>query len=77
MKALGRLVNSACILTMRRRQGNARFESAIASSWVSQAGFTPPAVSIAVPRQEYGPMPSQPGDRFVVNVLAGGRENGR
>ena len=46
------------------------------ASWVSQAGFQPPAVSVAVARDRAVEGLLHVGDRFALNVLAAGRELG-
>lgn len=44
MQAVGRVVGSLCVLTAKA--GDA--ESAMLASWVSQASFVPPGLTIAV-----------------------------
>eukprot|EP00887_Chlorella_sp_A99_P004582 scaffold4.g4582.t1 len=71
-QALGRVVGSLCVLAAR--DGDA--SSAMLASWVSQASFAPPGVTVAVKKDRAieGMLPV--GNRFVLNVLAEGKEKG-
>ena len=76
VRALGRVIGSLCVLTARRGDGETALEGAMVASWVSQAGFQPPAVSVAVARDRAVESLLHVGDRFALNVLAAGRELG-
>ena len=44
------------------------------ASWVSQASFTPPGLTVAVAKDRAVEALLHSGDRFALNVLAAGRE---
>ncbi len=75
LRALGRVVGSLCVLSLRRGSGETAIEGAMVASWVSQAGFSPPAVSLSVGRDQPLAELLEVGDLFALNVLAAGREN--
>lgn len=56
MQAVGRVVGSLCVLSAR--VGDA--ESAMLASWVSQASFVPPGLTIAVSPALRDPIPLYP-----------------
>lgn len=64
-KALGRLSGGLYIVTARQGERS----SAMVASWVSQASFDPPGLSIAVAKDRAIEALMQVGDRFVLNVL--------
>jgi len=70
LAALGRVVGSLCVLTAAR--GDAR--SAMLASWVSQAAFDPPQLTVAVAKERAAEGLALAGAPFVLNVLAAGRE---
>ena len=70
--ALGRVVGSLCILTTRKGE----LSGAMVASWVSQASFTPPGLTVAVAKDRAVEALLHKGDRFALNVLAEGRESG-
>jgi len=74
--ALGRVVGSLCVLTARKGQGDAALSGAMVASWVSQASFTPPGITVAVAKDRAVEALLHKGDRFALNVLAEGRESG-
>jgi len=76
IQALGRVVGSLCVLTVRRGSGDAAVGGAMVASWVSQASFSPPGFTVAVARDRAVETLLHLGDRFALNVLAEGRENG-
>ena len=65
-QAVGRVTGSLCVLTAKlggdRRIG-------LLTSWVSQAAFSPPAITVAVPKEGFPEMLEEPGATFVINVL--------
>ena len=68
--AMGRVVGSLCVVTAR--DGDA--QSAMLASWVSQASFDPPGLTIAVKRDRAVEALMPVGNKFVLNVLAEGKE---
>eukprot|EP00850_Spirogloea_muscicola_P021222 SM000241S08511 [mRNA] locus=s241:361:5714:+ [translate_table: standard] len=64
-QAVGRVVGSLCVLSARA--GDA--ESAMLASWVSQASFSPPGITIAVAKERAVEGLVLPGGAFVLNVL--------
>ena len=67
-KALGRVSGGLYLLTAVR--GDAR--SAMIASWVAQAGFNPPAFTVAVAKDRAIESLMQVGDAFVLNCLPEG-----
>ena len=70
--ALGRVIGSLCVLTTRKGD----LSGAMVASWVSQASFSPPGITIAVAKDRAVEALLHKGDRFALNVLAEGRETG-
>lgn len=68
-QALGRVIGSLCVITAN--QGETPF--GILTSWVSQATFTPPGVTIAIPKDRAEGVLDQPETPFVLNILKEGR----
>ncbi|KAJ7566992.1 hypothetical protein O6H91_02G127500 [Diphasiastrum complanatum] len=68
-QAVGRVVGSLCVLSAK--SGDA--ESAMLASWVSQASFVPPGLTIAVAKDRAVESLVLPGGRFVLNVLGEGK----
>ncbi len=68
-KALGRLSGGLYIVTASQDEGNSKRSSAMVASWVSQASFKPPGLTVAVAKDRAIEALMQVGDRFVVNVL--------
>jgi flavorubredoxin/flavin reductase (DIM6/NTAB) family NADH-FMN oxidoreductase RutF len=68
--AVGRLLGSLCVLTAKK--GTVR--SGMLASWVSQATFNPPGLTIAVAKDRAVEALTYSGDRFVLNILAEGRD---
>jgi flavorubredoxin/flavin reductase (DIM6/NTAB) family NADH-FMN oxidoreductase RutF len=76
LQALGRVVGSLCVLTTLKGAGESRLSGAMVASWVSQASFSPPGFTVAVAKDRAVEALLHSGDRFVLNVLAAGRETG-
>ncbi|MEO1002373.1 MAG: diflavin flavoprotein [Cyanobacteria bacterium J06638_7] len=76
IQALGRVVGSLCVLTTVRGEGENRLSGAMVASWVSQASFSPPGLTVAVARDRAVETLLHVGDRFSLNVLAASRESG-
>ena len=72
IQALGRVVGSLSVLTTRKGD----LSGAMVASWVSQASFTPPGLTVAVAKDRAVESLLQKGDCFAMNLLAEGRESG-
>ena len=68
-KALGRISGGLYVVTASQGEGESQRRSAMVASWVSQASFTPPGLTIAVAKDRAIEALMQVGDRFVLNVL--------
>ena len=64
-RALGRLSGGLYVVTARQEDRS----GAMVASWVSQASFTPPGITVAVARDRAIEALMQVGDRFVLNIL--------
>lgn len=67
-QAVGRVTGSLCVLTTKQTNTHLGF----LTSWVSQASFTPPGLTVAVPKEQLGEA-LHGGDQFVLNILKEGR----
>jgi flavorubredoxin/flavin reductase (DIM6/NTAB) family NADH-FMN oxidoreductase RutF len=67
-QAMGRVIGSLCVATMIRGDMKAAF----LTSWVSQATFTPPGLTIALAKDVVEDTLDHSGDQFVLNVLREG-----
>jgi flavin reductase (DIM6/NTAB) family NADH-FMN oxidoreductase RutF len=66
--ALGRVPSGLFVVTSRNHRGE---ETAFLASWVMQAGFSPPALSIGVGQDRAAlDFVLEPGSNFVVSVIA-------
>ena len=70
LQALGRVVGSLCVVTASKGQGENNVKSAMLASWVSQASFSPPGLSIAVAKDRAVESLLQKGDNFALNILS-------
>ncbi len=68
-KALGRLSGGLYVVTASQGEGNNHRQSAMVASWISQASFNPPGLTVAVAKDRAIETLMQVGDNFVVNVL--------
>jgi flavorubredoxin/flavin reductase (DIM6/NTAB) family NADH-FMN oxidoreductase RutF len=71
-QAVGRIVGSLCIVTAK--EGD--ISSAMLASWVSQASFNPPGLTIAVAKDRALETLMHSGNQFVLNILAQGQHIG-
>ncbi|GAB4530177.1 MAG: diflavin flavoprotein [Pleurocapsa sp.] len=71
-KAIGRLSGGLYIITATKGDLN----SAMLASWVSQASFEPPGLTIAVAKDRAIESLMQVGDSFILNVLEEGKYQG-
>lgn len=71
-QAVGRIVGSLCVLTTRQGE----LSSAMLASWVAQATFNPPGLTVAVAKDRAVESLLYPDRSFVLNVLADGKHLG-
>jgi len=69
-QAVGRIIGSLCVVTAKRGDE----ASALLTSWVSQATFNPPGITIAISHERAINAFLEEGDPLVLNVLAEGRD---
>ncbi|EAW37767.1 diflavin flavoprotein [Lyngbya sp. PCC 8106] len=69
-QAVGRLVGSLCVMCCRRED----VQSAMLASWVSQATFNPPGLTIAVAKDRALESLTHSGDQFLLNILEEGKQ---
>jgi flavorubredoxin/flavin reductase (DIM6/NTAB) family NADH-FMN oxidoreductase RutF len=68
-QAVGRVTGSLCVLTTIQD----KTKIGLLTSWVSQASFSPPGVTVSILQSGLGEFLVQPGSRFVLNILKEGR----
>lgn len=68
-QAVGRLVGSLCVVTSKQDD----VSSAMLASWVSQATFNPPGLTVAVAKDRAIESLMYPGSNFVLNILGEGK----
>lgn len=69
-KALGRLSGGLYVVTAQQTtEEGGNLSSAMVASWVSQASFEPPGLTVAVAKDRAIESLLQVGDRFVLNIL--------
>jgi flavorubredoxin/flavin reductase (DIM6/NTAB) family NADH-FMN oxidoreductase RutF len=68
-KALGRLSGGLYVVTARQGEGDTARSGAMVASWVSQASFEPPGLTVAVAKDRAIEALLQVDDRFVLNIL--------
>ena len=71
--ALGRIVGSLSVLTAVKGEGEAAIKGGMIASWISQASFNPPGISVAVAKDRAVEGLLHCGDHFTVNILAEGK----
>ncbi|MBD2726727.1 flavin reductase [Nostoc sp. FACHB-892] len=71
-QAVGRIVGSLCVLTAKEGDRS----SAMLASWVSQASFSPPGLTIAVAKDRAVETLTHSGNKFVLNILKEGNHLG-
>ena len=67
-QAVGRVVGSLCVLAAKRDG----VTSAMLASWVTQASFNPPGLTIAVAKDRAVESLTHTDDKFVLNILKEG-----
>lgn len=68
-QAVGRVTGSLCVVTIKSGMNHYGF----LTSWVSQASFTPPAITLSVAKENLEESIAHIGDAFVLNILREGR----
>lgn len=68
-QAVSRITGSLCVLTAKQGDTN----TAILTSWISQATFNPPGITIALAKAQAENLLPNLGDTFVLNILKEGR----
>jgi flavorubredoxin/flavin reductase (DIM6/NTAB) family NADH-FMN oxidoreductase RutF len=71
-QAVGRVVGSLSVVTAKLGE----VSSAMLASWVSQATFNPPGLTVAVAKERAIESLLYPGGQFVLNILADGNHLG-
>ncbi len=71
-QAVGRIVDSLCVVTAKQGE----VASAMLASWVSQATFNPPGLTVAVAKDRAIESLMYSGGQFVLNILAEGNHLG-
>ncbi|HIK04261.1 MAG TPA: diflavin flavoprotein [Trichormus sp. M33_DOE_039] len=71
-QAVGRIVGSLCVVTAKQGE----VSSAMLASWVAQASFNPPGLTIAVAKDRAVETLTHSGNKFVLNVLKEGNHLG-
>ncbi|WP_269622109.1 diflavin flavoprotein [Prochlorococcus marinus] len=69
MKAIGRISGGLYVVTASQGEGSENRRGAMVASWVSQASFNPPGLTVAVAKDRAIETLMHVGDRFVLNVL--------
>jgi len=69
-QAMGRVVGSLSVVTARKGD----VSTAMLASWVAQATFNPPGVTVAVAKERALESFVHIGDRFVLNILEQGKQ---
>lgn len=71
-QAVGRIVGSLCVVTAHQED----VSSGMLASWVSQATFNPPGLTVAVAKDRAVESLMYPDSHFVLNILAEGKHLG-
>lgn len=71
-QAVARIVDSLCVVTAKQEE----VSSAMVASWVSQATFNPPGLTVAVAKDRAIESLMYSGSGFVLNILAEGNHSG-
>lgn len=72
-QAVGRIIGSLCVVTVRKED----VTTAMLASWVSQASFSPPGLTVAVAKDRAIETYLQEGDYFILNILEQGKKTER
>ncbi|MDY6806681.1 MAG: diflavin flavoprotein [Cyanobacteriota bacterium] len=68
-QAMGRVIGSLSVMSSKRGE----ISSGMLASWVSQATFNPPGITVAVAKDRALESLTHTGDQFVLNILAEGK----
>lgn len=68
-QAMGRVVGSLGVMSAKRGEAS----SAMLASWISQATFNPPGITVAVAKDRALESLTHTGDKFVLNILSEGK----
>ena len=71
-QAVGRIVGSLCVVTAKQGE----ISSAMLASWVAQASFNPPGLTIAVAKDRAVETLTHTGNKFALNILKEGNHLG-
>ena len=71
-QALGRIIGSLCVVTSKQEE----LKGAMLASWVSQATFNPPGITVAVAKERAIESMLHTGSSFVLNILQQGEHIG-
>jgi len=72
-QAVGRIIGSLCVLTLKQNQNNSEIHSGFLTSGISQASFSPPGIMLSLAEEQNAGFLWQPGTSFVLNILKEGR----
>ena len=67
--ALGKVVGSLAVLTAQKNEEESNINSAMIASWISQASFSPPGITIAVAKDRAVESLLHNEDLFALNIL--------
>ncbi len=67
-QAVGRIVGSVCVVAAKQGE----VSTAMLGTWVSQATFNPPGITVAIAKERAVESLMYPGGKFVLNVLPDG-----
>ncbi|PSB29547.1 diflavin flavoprotein [Stenomitos frigidus] len=68
-QAVGRVTGSLCVLTAQQDDT----KLGVLTSWVSQASFNPPGLTIAIAKEQTADLLAHTGEPFVLNILKQGK----
>ena len=68
-KAMGSLSGGLYVVTASQGKGPSQRRGAMIASWVSQASFSPPGITVAVAKDRAIETLMQVGNRFIINIL--------
>ncbi|NJM73265.1 MAG: flavin oxidoreductase [Scytonema sp. RU_4_4] len=69
-QAVGRIVGSVCVVTAKLGE----VSTGMMGSWISQATFNPPGITIAIAKERAVESLMYPGGKFVLNILPEGHQ---
>jgi flavorubredoxin/flavin reductase (DIM6/NTAB) family NADH-FMN oxidoreductase RutF len=69
-QAVGRIVGSICVVTAKLGE----VSTGMMGSWISQATFNPPGITVAIAKERAVESLMYPGGKFVLNILPEGHQ---